>query len=80
MFFLLEFDVVPDTDHSTMAADPSTTAALEIVGTLVSAKVSTPTMTGTFQLLTAVGTAARPTEEATTEVVVKKVSVLEWWL
>ena len=79
MFFLLEFDVVPATDHSTMAAVPKTTAALEIVGTLVSSKVSTPTMTGTVHHLTAVGTKALPTEEATTVMAVLDVVVMDLW-
>lgn len=81
MFFLLEFDVVPATDHPTMAADPS--AALKIVGVLETTKVSSPTMTGTVKHLKALGTKALPTEEdqeATTVVAVLDAVVMDLWL
>jgi len=83
MFFLLEFDVVPATDHPTMAAVPKTTAALEIVGTLETVKISSPTMTGTVKHLKALGTKALPTEEdqeATTVVAVLDAVVMDLWL
>ena len=58
--------VVPATDHPTMAAAPTTTAALLVMeGMLVPS--TAPTMAGTVHHLTAVGTAAHPTEEVATE-------------
>ena len=52
--------VVPATDHPTMAAAPTTTAALEMEGMLVPS--TAPTMAGTVHHLTALRT-----EEATTK-------------
>jgi len=58
--------VVPATDHPTMAAAPTTTAALLVMeGMLVPS--TAPTMAGTVHHLTAVGTAAHPTEVVVTE-------------
>ena len=69
--------VVPATVHPTMAAVPTTTAALEMEGMLVSATAPTPTMVGTVLHLTAVDMAALPTEVAVTEVAVTEVAVTE---